>query len=101
MNTAFTAILALLQQLLPLISAGSASSGVVATVVNVLKTWLPLITTEITALYEPVKNIVTVLQGSGLVTPEQIADLKVMDAKIDADFEAASAGLDPDAPGAA
>lgn len=100
MNTAFTAILALLQQLLPLISAGSASSGVVATIVNVLKTWLPLITTEITALYEPLKNIITVLQGSGAVTPEQISDLKVMDAKIDADFEAASAGLDPDAPAA-
>ncbi len=98
MNTAFTAILALLQQLLPLISSGSASSGVVGTIIGVLKTWLPLITTEITALYEPLKNIITVLQGSGLVTAQQIADLRVMDAKIDADFDAASAGLDPDAP---
>lgn len=98
MNAAFTAILALLQQLLPLISSGSASSGVVATVVNLLKTWLPLITTGIADFYGPVKNIIAALQGSGAVTPEQIADLKAMDSKIDADFEAASAGQDPDAP---
>ena len=97
MNAAITAILALLQQLLPLITAGSASSGIVATVVNVLTTWLPLITTEITALYEPVKNIITVLQSSGALTEQQIADLRVLDAKVDADFEAASAGQDPDA----
>ena len=97
MNAALTAVLALLQQLLPLITAGSASSGVVATVVGVLKTWLPLITAEITGLYDPVKNIITTLQSSGALTPSQIADLKVLDAKVDADFEAASAGLDPDA----
>ncbi len=98
MSAAFTAILALLQQLLPLITAGSASSGVVTTVLGVLKTWLPLISTGITEFYQPVKNIIAALQGSGAVTAQQIADLKVMDAQIDADFDAASAGQDPDAP---
>ena len=97
MNAAFTAILALLQQLLPLITAGSASSGVVGTVVNVLTTWLPLVETLTENLYTPVKNIIAALQSSGALTDQQIADLKAMDAKIDADFEAASAGLDPDA----
>lgn len=98
MNAAVTAVLALIQQILPLITAGSASSGLVGSIVNVLTTWLPLIATEVTALYEPVKNIITALQSSGALTDQQRADLKALDAKVDQAFDAASAGLDPDAP---
>jgi predicted transglutaminase-like cysteine proteinase len=96
MNAALTAVLALIQQLLPLISSGSAATGVVASIVNVLKTWLPLIVTEVQALYEPVKNIITVLQQSGNLTDDQIADLKTVDAKVDAAYDAAVEGMDPD-----
>ena len=101
MSAIGTAILALLQQLLPLITSGSAASGVVTTVVNLLTTWLPLITTEVTALYTPIKNIIAALNSSGALTDQQIADLKTSEAAIDAAFDAASAGLDPDAPATA
>lgn len=101
MSAIATAILALLQQLLPLITTGSASSGVTATVVNLLTTWLPLITTEVTALYGPVKSILATLQGSGALTAQQISDLKASETLIDQAFIDASAGLDPDAPATA
>ncbi len=98
MSAAITAILTLLQQLLPLINAGFASSGTVSSIVATLTTWVPLIETLTEDLYTPIKNIITTLQSSGALTDQQITDLKALDAKVDADFEAASAGQDPDAP---
>lgn len=101
MNAAVSAVLALIQQILPLLTAGGASTGVAGSIISVLTTWLPLIATEVTALYEPVKNIITALQSSGALTDQQKTDLTALDAKVDQAFDAASAGLDPDAPGAA
>lgn len=96
MNSALTAIVTLIQQLLPLVTGGG-QTGLVGTIIEVLTKWLPLIVTEISDLYEPVKNIITALQSTAGVTPEQVTALKTLDAKADAAFEAAAAGLDPDA----
>lgn len=99
MSAAFTSILALLQQLLPLITAGtSGASGLVSTIVNVLETWLPLIENLTEALYTPIKNIIAELQSGGALTADQITQLEALDAQVDAAFAAASAGQDPDAP---
>lgn len=100
MNLALTSIIALIQQVLPLISGGSAATGLVGSIISVLQTWLPLIATEITTLYTPVKNIIVALQTSGPLTDQQKGDLSALDAKVDQAFDAASAGLDPDAPAA-
>lgn len=94
MTVALQAILALIQQILPLVGT---TSGLVGTIVNVLTKWLPLIVTEISTLYEPVKAIIESLNGSGVVTPEEKTALKTLDAKMDAAFEASIEGLDPDA----
>lgn len=96
MNAAINAVLALIQQILPLISAGAAPGGTVASIVNVLASWLPLIVSEITSLYEPVKNIITSLQSSGQLTQDEITSLQALDKKVDDAFAAATAGLDPD-----
>lgn len=96
MNAALTAIVTLLQQLLPLV-AGGGNTGLIGTIINVLAKGLPLIVTEVETLYDPVKNIIAALQSTTGVTPEQVATLKQLDAKADAAFEAATVGLDPDA----
>lgn len=100
MTAAITALLALIENLLPAITAGSVSSGIVSSTVGALTTFLPLITTEITALYGPVKNIIAGLIGTGALTAQQIADLKAGEVAIDQAFTDASVGLDPDAPAA-
>jgi len=98
MNAAVTAVLTLIQQVLPLITAsGAASTGIVASIVNALSTWLPLIVTEVDTLYEPVKNIIEALKQTGAVTPDQLTTLTALDSKMDAAFEAAAAAVDPDA----
>lgn len=97
MTAAFTAVIALIEQLLPLVTAGG-NAGLIGTIINVLTKWLPLIVTEVETLYEPVKNIIAALSSSTAVTPEQVATLKQLDSKMDAAFEAAAVGLDPDTP---
>lgn len=97
MNAALTAILALIQQVLPLISTAANPAGVVASIITALTKWLPIIVAETETLYTPVKNIITALKTSGQVTQEQIDALNQLDAKMDTAFEAAVAGLDPDA----
>lgn len=93
MSAALAAVLALIQQVLPLL--GSTSGGLVGTIIKALTTWLPLIQMEITTVYEPVKQIIAALHGSE-ITAEQKAELHTLDAKMDAAFEEAVAGLDPD-----
>lgn len=97
MNAALTAILNLVQQVLPLIQAGNANAtGLVAAIINALQTWIPMIVTEIGTLYQPVKNIIEALKQNGVVTADQIAALQALDAKMDAAFEAAAGDVDPD-----
>jgi hypothetical protein len=98
MNIAFTAILALLEKLLPIVaSGGGAATGIAGSIISVLETWLPLIETLTEAFYTPIKNIITSLQSSGAVTADQITSLQALDKQVDDAFDAASAGQDPDA----
>lgn len=97
MTAALAAILALIQQVLPLIG-GASSATLVASIIKALQTWLPIIVVEVQTLYPIVKNIITTLQSkSDDLTPEQITTLQQIDAQTDAAFEAATVGLDPDA----
>jgi len=97
MNAALTSILALIQQVLPLIQSASNATGLVASIITALEQWLPIVIAEGEALYTPVKNIIEQLKSSGAPTQAQIDALNQLDAKVDAAFEAATVGLDPDA----
>lgn len=81
-------IVTLLTELLPLI--GSMSTGTVATIITTLEQILPTIVKEATDLVVPVQNIIAQIQGSGVVTADQITALEALNAQIDAEFDAAA-----------
>lgn len=94
MSAALQAVLALIQQVLPLLGQ---STGLAGIIIQALVKWMPFIVMEVEAVRDPVKQIIEVLTGSGEVTQAQIIKLKELDAKLDAAFDAAIEGLDPDA----
>lgn len=85
MNELLSSVVSLLGQL-----SGSldGKSALVATIIKVLAQLIPVIVTEARDLVQPVKNIIAALTDSGVPDAEQLAALKALDAKVDADFEA-------------
>jgi hypothetical protein len=94
MNSVITIVLNLIERVLPLITGGGAAGSVI----SMLESILPLVVTEVQALYTPIKNIITALQSSGALTPDEITQVQALDKQIDDAFTTATAGLDPDAP---
>ena len=95
MSAAFTAILALIQQLLPVLSGSDAT--LIASIINVLEKWVPLIITGVEELYQPVKNIIAALSANPATTADQLVTLQSLDAQVDAAFESIAVQVDPDA----
>ena len=93
MTVAITAILALIEQLLPAILS-SANASLVTSIINALSGMLPFIITEITSLIGPVKNIIAALSANPATTESQLAELQALDAQVDAAFEAAAGPTD-------
>lgn len=87
--TAIQALLTLLQLIAP-----GATADVVAKIIGALEVWIPIIVQEYQALKQPVMNIIAALRGNGAITPEQLDQLDVMEAQLDADFDASSAAAD-------
>jgi hypothetical protein len=98
MTAALTAVLALIEQILPLL--GSSQATLIASIIDALTKWLPLIIQEVSALYTPVKNIIEALSANPATTADQLATLQQLDAQVDTAFEAIAAQVDPDAPAA-
>lgn len=96
MEQALAAFLALVEEVIPLVDAAGAT-GTVAKIISALETWVPLVIKEGLALVTPVKNIITALQATNGVTADQITQLQQLDAQLDAAFEDAAKGQDPDA----
>lgn len=90
-----SSLLAMIEAFLPLLSGGTATT--IASIITVLEQWLPLIVNGISAAYTPVMNIIAALRNHGAVTPDQITQLNALNATLDAAWQAATAGLDPDA----
>ena len=67
----------------------------ITTVINILEQAIPVAVQEGEALVTPIKNIIAALRASGPVTPDQIDQLDAAEAKLDADFDAASAADAP------
>ena len=96
MTIAIQALLALIGQLLPLIT-GSANVALVGSIISTLEQFLPFIVQEISSLYQPVKNIIQALSANPATTAEQLATLQVLDKSADDAFEAIAAETDAQA----
>ena len=62
----------------------------VTSVIALLQNWLPTIITEIEDLVPVVQGIISTLQGSSLLTADQVAAVDALNASADAAFEAAA-----------
>lgn len=86
--------LALIQGLLPALSAMGAGEAAAATIIDkilaALVTLVPIIAANASNFLTPVKNIIAALQSSGNVTPDQITQLEALDQQCDDAFEAAA-----------
>ena len=96
MSAAITAILALIEQLLPAItSVGNVT--LIDSIISALTSLMPFIIQEIESLVTPVKNIIAALSASPATTTSQLAQLQGLDSQVDAAFDAAAAQTDADA----
>lgn len=98
--TAVSAIIALIQQFLPLIGTSAATSSLIATIITALENIIPLIVDFVPTVYRSIKNIIAELKADPAATAEQWAALDAIDTQLDAANDAAIAAVDPDAPAA-
>jgi predicted PurR-regulated permease PerM len=90
MNAIVTVVLSLLETLLPLVTSSDQIAKVIATLIQII----PIITKEAQDLVQPVQNIIAALQANPAASDQQLADLAALDAKVDADFDAAAAAVE-------
>jgi hypothetical protein len=81
--------LTLLTQIAP--QLGGANATLIAQIVNGLIALVPLLIKEYQDAVPFVQNIITLIRGNGNVTPEQLAQLDILETQIDAAFEVAAA----------
>lgn len=87
MNTIVSAVLGLIEALMPLVS----QAGVVAQIITALESILPLVVQEVETVGPMVKNIISAITKSGGATDADVQALLVLDAQVDAAFDAALA----------
>lgn len=93
MTALASAVVAMLIQLLPLISG---SSTTIASILNTLIQLIPLVVQEAEDLLPEIKNIIAALSANPAATTDQLATLQTLDAQVDSAFEnAATAAGDP------
>ena len=86
MGSIIAAVVALLEEIIPLVN----NAGTVAKVVGTLVSLIPSLVQEAKDMVQPVKNIIAALSANPATTAEQLQALQDLDAKVDADFEAAA-----------
>ena len=95
MSAAISAILALIEQLLPAVLSAS-NASLATSIITALTNMMPFIIQEAQALVPPVKNIIAALSANPATTAEQLASLQALDQQADAAFEAIAAQTDAD-----
>ena len=85
-STALTALLAVLVQIAPNIGIPS----VIVSIISALENIIPIVVKEFQDVAPMVKNIIAALKNNDSVTQDQLDQLDVLEAKLDADFEAAA-----------
>ena len=96
-SSTILAVLAMIEQILPLIGTSSATVTMIASIINALTQLMPFIVNEIGTVYTAVKNIIAQLQNTGAPTADQLAALAALDAQVDAAWLKVQAQIDPDA----
>lgn len=96
-STTILAVLAMIEQILPLIGTSSATVTMIESIVAALTQLMPYIVNEISTVYTAVKNIIAQLQNTGAPTADQLAALQSLDAQVDAAWISVQAQIDPDA----
>lgn len=98
MLTAIPAIIALIEQFLPLLGTSAATTGLIGTIITALENIVPLIVDFAPTVYNSVKNIIAELKADPSTTAAQWDSLDAIDTQLDAANDAAIAAVDPDAP---
>lgn len=96
-SSTILAVLAMIEQILPVIGTSSATVTMIESIVSALTQLMPYIVNEISTVYTAVKNIIAQLQNSGAPTADQLAALQSLDAQVDAAWNTVQAQIDPDA----
>jgi phage-related protein len=89
MNLVITALIPLLQAFLPQLA--TAASPAVQKVIDLLIAWIPLIIAEYKALLPIVQNIIATLGSNANATAEQLVQIRLLSARVDAAFDASMA----------
>lgn len=97
-SSTILAVLAVIEQILPLIGGSSATDAMITSIINALTQLMPYIINEIGTVYTAVKNIIAQLQNSGAPTADQITALQSLDAQVDTAWTAVQTQIDPDNP---
>lgn len=84
--TILSSAVALLAEIAPTLT----TSASIAKAINLISVAVPAVISTAQDLYPVVKTAITALQGNAATTPAQIAELDALEAKIDADYDAAS-----------
>lgn len=92
MSAAIAALLAIIAQIAPSLGA----PAIVTTIISTLETLLPTIIKEVQDVAPLIKNIISALRSNAVITDEQKAQLDALEARYDAEFEAAVAMPDSD-----
>lgn len=93
MSIAISALLSLIEQLIPLITS-AANATLIDSIINTLEGFLPFIIQEIAVLATPVKNIIAALSANPATTAAQLTALQALDTQVDVAFDAAAAATD-------
>ena len=96
-STTILAVLAMIEQILPLIGTSTTTVTMIGSIVTALTQLMPYIVNEISTVYTAVKNIIAQLQNSGAPTATQIAALQSLYAQVDAAWASVQSQIDPDA----
>lgn len=96
-SSTILAVLAMIEQILPMIGSTSTTVTMIENVINVLTQLMPYIVNEVSTVYTAVKNIIAQLSNSGAPTADQLAALQALDTQVDAAWTTAQASIDPDA----
>jgi len=98
MAEAIIAVLAVIEQLIPLLGTSAATAQIITGIIEALTKLLPFIINEVSTVYTSVKNIISLLQNSGQMTDDQKAALQQLDAQVDAAWATVLPQIDPDGP---
>ena len=92
-----SAVLTVLVTLIANVASALGTPAAIMSVINTLEQWLPTIIKEVQDVAPLIQNIIDALRNNSAITPDQLAALDALEAKADAEFEAAVA--QPDAGG--